>query len=107
MSKQNGGYGGATAEQIKQWKEKHPDGVYAIKVRGRIAYFKHPSFKELDYYSAKSQETDSVSESWKALAETCFIGGDELLRDNVLYLPTVHAALKEKIFDREAELVNL
>jgi hypothetical protein len=107
MSKQTTSPGKATPEQIKQWKEKYPAGVYELKVKGKYAYFKHPDFREMDYYHAKSVQSDSVSDQWKALAETCFVGGADELRDSPVYLPTTHALLRNLIFDSEAELVNL
>ena len=99
--------GEATEKQISDWKIKYPLGVYALPMGGKVAYFKHPDFNEMDAYHAKSEESESISDSWKMLAETCFLGGCEELRDSPKYLPTTHAKLKGLIFDYSATLVNL
>jgi len=99
--------GEKTQAEIDAWKTKYPLGVYAIKMAGKIAYFKHPDFAEMDAYNSKTDDSANVSDSWKMLAQTCFVGGCEELRDSPKYLPTTFAKLKSLIFDATAELVNL
>jgi len=99
--------GQASEADITAWKGKYKYGIYALMQDGKVAYFKHPDFAEMDAYHAKAEESESVSESWKMLAQVCFIGGCDELRDSPKYLPTTHAKLKGLIFDYSAELVNL
>lgn len=99
--------GQATPEQIDAWKKQYTLGIFGVEKAGRIAYFKKPSFKEIDYYHSMATRSESISDGWRALADTLYIGGDKELVESPLYLPTVSKYIQEGMAGEEAKLVNL
>lgn len=100
--------GEVDAQQIEAWKKKYPLGIFAVKKDGRIAYFKNPDFKDIDFYHAQASKSESsVSDGWKVLAEVLYIGGDKELTESPKYLPTISKRLQEAVAGDDAELVNL
>jgi hypothetical protein len=93
--------------QIAAWKQSWPNGIFAVKKSGRIAYFKNPDFNELDAYYGLSKKNLKVSEEWKTLAGMLYLGGCAELKDSAKYLPNVIKRLQEAIAGEESELVNL
>lgn len=99
--------GKADETQIAAWKEKYPMGIYEVEVKGHVGYFKHPSFKEMDFYHAQAMKTETVSEGYLALTENLWVGGCPETKSSPLYVPTIHGKLKSIIFDYDATLVKL
>jgi hypothetical protein len=97
----------ADAAQIAAWKKKFEHGIFHVKKDGRIAYFKMPSFTEIDAYLALVRQKLSASEEWKALTGMLHIGGDKELIESPKYLGTVARKVQEAMNGEEAELVNL
>src|ERR1700761_5814277 len=98
--------GQATAEQIKAWKEKYKDGIYAIQVDGYIAYFKNPNRHELNCAMSKAS-SDRALDMYEELTNLTFIGGsEEVLKDDQKFFGLVQQ-VKGKMDGKKATLVNL
>lgn len=106
----NGGGGGligqATAEQIAEWKAKHPLGIYAIVVGGHVAYFKNPNRHEVNCAMAKADK-DKALALFEELCSVTFIGGsEETLKNDSMFLGLCQE-IKVKLDGQQAALVNL
>jgi len=98
--------GQATPEQIREWKEKHKGGIYAIKVGAHIAYFREPEIADMNV--AMSQTTaDTQLDYFKAIFRETKIGGsDEIISQPRLFMGFIEQ-IKVKIEGEKGELVNL
>ena len=98
--------GQATAEQIKAWKEKYKDGIYAIQVDGHIAYFKNPNRHELNCAMSKAS-SEAALDMYEELTSRTLIGGSEdVLNDDQKFFGVVQQ-VKVKMDGKKATLVNL
>ncbi len=98
--------GQATAEQIKEWKGKYPDGIYAVEFDEHVGYFKNPERAEVNCALTKADKKKplAVVEDFASLT---FIGGSEdVLKNETLFLG-VCDAIKEKMYGVKGKLVNL
>ena len=95
--------GQATESQIAEWKKKYKDGIYALIVKGHVAYFRNPT--RHDVGTAYEEEgTLAITEKF---AELTMIGGSEaVLKEDCLWL-NVKGKLWAKVNQNESELVNL
>jgi hypothetical protein len=98
--------GQASESQIKEWKQKHKYGIYAIEVDGHIGYFKNPGRHELNCAMSKA-DRDKALDIFEELANITFIGGsEEILKDDQMFIG-VSQELKVKLDGKKATLVNL
>ena len=91
---------------IDGWKKKHTDGIYGVKVEGRIGYFRQPGINDLNYSYSKT-DWDKQLDKWKALADTTFIGGCEEVLSNERLFISIAPRIQEAAKGYETELVNL
>ena len=96
----------ATQEQIRNWKQQHAGGIYALETGGHIAYFKNPGRQEVNCALRKSDK-DRVLDVYEELAAVTFLGGsEEVLRDDRKFLG-ICRELKSKLDGARVRLVNL
>ena len=98
--------GTATEEQIKEWKAKHKDGIYALEVDGHVAYFKNPNRNEVNCAMSKADKDNALG-LFEELAELTFLGGSEdVVKDDQKFIG-ISQELKVKLEGKKAKLVNL
>lgn len=106
----NGSGGGligqVTAEQIAEWKAKHPLGIYAIQVGGHVAYFKNPNRHEMNC-ALSSADQDKPLDMFQEFSNLTYIGGsNEVLTNDSMFVGLCQK-IKVKLDGIQAELVNL
>lgn len=100
--------GQATDAQIKEWKEKHTLGVFAITSNNHIAYFREVDIKDLNEASALTTQDTSL-DYYIVLGNTLYLGGSRELfegKNTQLKLNFI-ATIRKKTIGIEGELVNL
>lgn len=98
--------GQVTAEQIDEWKRKHPLGVYGVAAGGHVGYFKMPGFDEINF-SYSRFEAEKVLALWQAFAESTWLGGSEELLKNPTLFSGAKYVLQKKVDGIKAELLDL
>lgn len=98
--------GQASEEQVAAWKKECPDGIYAIKFKEHIAYFKNPNRHEVNCTLAKA-DPEKVTAMYEELAELTYLGGSREVFDNDQKLLGYMNQVKVKLEGEKAELVNL
>lgn len=69
--------GQLSSEDVQELKRKHPEGIVGIKtVTGKIAYFRKPTWEDLNIAASQSSP-DMPLDYTKQLLIDCFIGGCE------------------------------
>lgn len=105
--------GQATTEQIAEWKEKNPNGVHAVTIKGDkngpavgIIYLKEPD--DMDYSMIMSLLTDKkIPAAGEAALKALYIGGMPIdTNDKKLYRTMCTAAVGRVEF-YETEAVKL
>jgi hypothetical protein len=104
--KQNTLTGQATEEQIQEWKQKYPDGIFALTSGDDIAYFKNPNRHEINDAYSQSEE-DKVTDVYECLGRLIKIGGSDAVLSRESKFLGAMRKLKEKMAGETAELVNL
>lgn len=98
--------GSASEAQIKEWKAKHKNGIYAVEVDGHVGYFKNPGRTEINCAMSKA-DRDKALDLFEELANLTFIGGsEEVLQDDQMFIG-VSQEIKVKLDGKKAKLVNL
>lgn len=98
--------GEVDGEKIKEWKAKHKDGIYVVKVGGHAAYFRNPNFDDMNCGYSKA-DIDTPLDTWMSIAETTFLGGsEEVLKDPKLF-PGIMKNVQKKCAGAKAELEDL
>lgn len=93
-------------EALNTLKRQHPQGIFALFQKSGVAVFKKPSRAEMNFALSKADK-DATLDMFEALAEACFIAGDEgLLKNDERFFGAV-TQFKEIIEGEKTELVNL
>lgn len=71
-------------DQLRVWKEKYPNGIFAVKVEGSIGYIRTPGRLDISdaQMQANSLQTSNAGDAFsykEAIVTKCWIGGDESL----------------------------
>jgi hypothetical protein len=95
----------ATEEQVAQWKEKYPTGVYRYEVEGKACYLRKPDRKTLSAASVLGK-SDPLKYN-EVILKNCWLDGDEEIKtDDGLFLG-ISGRLAELIEIKEGELKKL
>lgn len=94
----------ATAEQIKEWKDKYKD-VYMISVDERSCYLRRPTRKELSY-ATMAAKNDPLKFNEVILSSCWLDGDDEIKTDDYLFLGA-STQIANIVQVKEAELKKL
>ena len=93
-------------EEIEELEAKYK-GAYSIESNGHIAYFRKPNRHTQNIVLSKIDKDSKPLDFFEYYAKECFVAGsDELINDDDMFLDLVEA-LKDKIGDHNAVLVNL
>lgn len=100
--------GGISEEQVQTWKNKYRKVVEVSVVDGNekfIGYFRRP---DMDTMAAvnKLAKTDEIKGS-VALFDNCWLGGDELMKDDAIVKMKAIGMLGEMFNQCLGELKNL
>ena len=98
--------GQATDEEIAEWKQQYPQGIYAIESDDHIAYFKNPNRNEMNCAMSKASQEKAL-DMYEELATLTFIGGSEDVIKNDQRFYGLASQLKTKFEGKKATLVNL
>lgn len=89
-----------TDEQLKEWKEKHGDRLFKIKVEDKLAVVRKPGRKDLSFATAGSSQGRDALKFAEILLKQCWIDGDkEIMEDDDYFLgavPTLEALAENK-----------
>lgn len=95
--------GKATAEQIKEWKQKYGE-IFMVVVDGSVCYLKKPDRKTMSYVATLGNNPIRANE---ALLQNCFLGGDESIKTDDDKFFGISAKLNEIVEIKEAEITKL
>lgn len=93
-------------ETIDEWKKAHKLGIYAVKVKEHVGYFKMPGFDEMNC-SYAAYDPEKVLAQWQALADVTWLGGSEELLTNPTLFNAVKYVLQSKADGLKADLLDL
>lgn len=100
--------GGVKQSQVNAWKRDHNNEVYAIDVKTPektyTAYFKKP---DLDILSAASAHKDVPIQAGRVMFDSCWLGGDDEIRDKDEYKASAMKMLGGLFELYEAEIKKL
>lgn len=89
-----------TDEKLKEWKEKHGDRLFMIKVEDKLAVVRKPGRKDLSFATAGSSQGKDALKFAEILLKQCWIDGDqEIMEDDDYFLgavPTLEALAENK-----------
>jgi len=106
MKKEEKIVGELTAEEIGKLKKQHKiEAVIGIPFKGRIAYIKEPKRNELDYALTQAQE--GPLKMVDAILETCWVGGDETLKEDHKFIASMMGKTDEILGISSLTLKNL
>lgn len=98
--------GQATPEQIAQWKKDNADGVYAVEVKGHVAYFRNPDIDDMNA-AASLTTKDAPLDYFKILANDTYLGGSkEVFESRPLFLDFIET-IKPKLDGKKGKLLDL
>lgn len=103
--------GQADEAQLKDWKQKHPQGIYGIAIprddgQTGMLYFCKPNRNHLNYSKTKRSQS-AHDEQFLALAEVTFLGGDETLLKDEQAMITVSFYMENMDIGKAAAILNL
>lgn len=89
-----------TDEKLKEWKEKHGDRLFMVKVEDKLAVVRKPGRKDLSFATAGSSQGRDALKFAEILLKQCWIDGDkEIMEDDDYFLgavPTLEALAENK-----------
>jgi len=91
--------GGATPEQLAEWKKKHGDGKRFI-CEDHVAYLRYPTRTEVSYVNTI---TDGIKSNAKLL-DTIWLGGSEVFKTNDRFFFAISGMLKAMITEKEVQV---
>lgn len=95
-----------TKDQIAQWKQEHPEGVFLIESKdGKKGYIKAPNRTTLSRASS-FLPNDQLSYV-ETILENCWLGGDEALKTNNKYFLGIMPVIDNVVEVVEAEIKKL
>lgn len=95
----------ATEEQVAEWKNKYPSGIYRYEVEGKACYLRKPDRKTLSAASVLGK-ADPMKYN-EVILRNCWLAGDEEIKtDDSLFLG-ISGKLAELIEIKEGELKKL
>lgn len=95
-----------TEQQIQEWKDKHK-AVYAITVDDKTGYVRKPTRKDLSFAMTASSGGKDPIKMNEALLNSCWLGGDEEIKNDDDYFLGASEQLGKLLEVKEAELKKL
>lgn len=104
QNKNTGQTNGVTDAEIQKWKQEHGE-VYHYEVDGYHAYLKPADRKTISHANAMG-ENDDVKFN-EILLDDCWLGGDEIIKQNDSYFLGISSFLAELIQVKAGQLKKL
>jgi hypothetical protein len=100
--------GEVTQEQIEAWKKQYKQGIYAIKINGKIVYFRNPDIKDMNIAMSQTTPDNQLDYFLTIFRETRIGGAEEaeFIGEPKSFMAYVEQ-VKVKIEAEQGELVNL
>lgn len=96
--------GKATQEQIQEWKKKHGD-VFQVEADNKVGYIRAPKRAEVSL--AMSYAATNPLKMTEVILQSCWLGGNEDLRDKDVYFYGLNSQINEIIEMAEVQVKKL
>ena len=92
-------------EQIDKWKKEHKR-VHKLEIEGHVGFLKHPNRNVLGLAMSYSSQGNNVKFA-ECLFENCWLGGDEILRNDDDFFISCIPQLSEIVVIKEGKLTRV